>query len=160
MTPTRPRSWPRVGSRRGVHAAFTLRRGGVSAAPFDSLNLGTHVGDAAGAVAENRRRVGAALALPSEPLWLEQVHGTGSCSMRKVAARGTPADAIVSRRPGIVAAIQVADCLPVLFAARDGAAVAAAHAGWRGLGRRDHGGNTREAWDARGALWSPGSVLR
>ncbi|MGH8285573.1 MAG: laccase domain-containing protein, partial [Steroidobacteraceae bacterium] len=60
----------------GVHAAFTLRTGGVSAAPFDSLNLGSQVGDSASAVAENRRRVREALALPSEPVWLEQVHGT------------------------------------------------------------------------------------
>ena len=60
----------------GVQAAFTLRHGGVSAGPFASLNLGTHVGDAPAAVTENRARVRAALALPAEPRWLEQVHGT------------------------------------------------------------------------------------
>src|SRR5437762_3589763 len=58
-----------------VRAAFTLRMGGVSAAPFDSLNVGAHVGDAGAAVAENRRRVRTQLRLPAEPLWLEQVHG-------------------------------------------------------------------------------------
>jgi polyphenol oxidase len=118
----------------GVHAAFTLRSGGASAAPYDTLNLGTHVGDAPAAVAENRRRVRAALELPAEPFWLEQVHGT--CVVEPDAAADTPlpaADALVTRTPGTVAVVQVADCLPVLFAARDGSVVAAAHAGWRGL---------------------------
>ena len=118
----------------GVRAAFTLRGGGVSAAPFDSLNLGAHVGDEAAAVAENRRRVRQRLELPAEPEWLEQVHG------RRVAdldgpgeeARG-PADAVLTRARGRVCVVQVADCLPVLFAARDASAVAVAHAGWRGL---------------------------
>src|SRR5258708_24442025 len=58
-----------------VRAAFTLRMGGVSAAPFDSLNLGAHVGDTDAAVTENRRRVRTGLRLPAEPLWLRQVHG-------------------------------------------------------------------------------------
>src|SRR5215469_8994913 len=60
-----------------VRAAFTLRAGGVSAAPFDTLNVGAHVGDAPASVADNRQRVRTALALPAEPAWLEQVHGTG-----------------------------------------------------------------------------------
>jgi len=117
-----------------VHAAFTLRTGGVSAAPFDTLNVGAHVGDSPPAVAENRRRVRRLLALPAEPLWLEQVHGTGVFDTDAAAAGIPPhADALIARSPGQVAVIQVADCLPVLFAAADGAAVAAAHAGWRGL---------------------------
>jgi YfiH family protein len=118
----------------GVHAAFTLRRGGVSEGAFASLNLGTHVGDAPLAVAENRARVRTALGLAAEPRWVEQVHGT---DVRELAespevAPG-PADALVSRVRAAVAVVQVADCLPVLFASRDGAVVAAAHAGWRGL---------------------------
>lgn len=128
----------------GVHAAFTLRSGGVSAAPFDSLNLGAHVGDEAAAVAENRRRVRARLSLPEEPAWLEQVHGVEVVDLDARAPAAAPtrhtsgadmpaADAVVSRRAGRVCAVQVADCLPVLLAARDGSAVAAAHAGWRGL---------------------------
>jgi YfiH family protein len=117
----------------GVHAAFTLRHGGVSAGSFASLNLGTHVGDAPAAVAANRARVRAALALPAEPCWLEQVHGTHVVEAGDRAGQApVTADASVSRVPGIVAAVQVADCLPVLLAARDGT-VAAAHAGWRGL---------------------------
>src|SRR6266481_4225935 len=120
-----------------VRAAFTLRMGGVSAAPFDSLNVGAHVGDAGAAVTENRRRVRAQLRLPAEPLWLEQVHGIevadlDMASGQAPATRPT-ADAAIARRAGNVCVMQVADCMPVLFAARDGRAVAAAHAGWRGL---------------------------
>jgi len=118
----------------GVRAAFTLRGGGVSAAPFDSLNLGAHVGDKAAAVAENRRRVRERLELPAEPEWLEQVHGTRVADLDGPGeeARG-PADAVLTRTRGRVCVVQVADCLPVLFAARDASAVAVAHAGWRGL---------------------------
>jgi YfiH family protein len=127
-----------------VHAAFTLRSGGVSAAPFDSLNLGAHVGDQAAAVAENRRRVRTRLSLPEEPAWLEQVHGVevvdldgatpaAGATLHAPAAGMPAADAVVSRRAGRVCVVQVADCLPVLLTARDGSAVAAAHAGWRGL---------------------------
>ena len=115
-----------------VHAAFTLRTGGVSAAPFDSLNLGAHVGDAPEAVEENRRRLRQRLRLPAEPVWLQQVHGVLVADLDGEKAPGV-ADAAVTRREGRVCVIQVADCIPVLLAARDGSAVAAAHAGWRGL---------------------------
>ena len=215
---------------RGVRSAFTLRTGGVSVAPYDSLNLGAHVGDAGDAVAENRRRVRGRLGLPAEPVWLQQVHGVGvriwsggghchvasdgpdqseplgiGASGAEAAARGGAAigargeaaagsravaadvatgvataaggggaagsrDAVARvatggataarggsragardvaeisaaagdppradaavRAAGRVCVIQVADCMPVLFAARDGSAVGAAHAGWRGL---------------------------
>lgn len=115
-----------------VHAAFTLRSGGVSAAPFDSLNLGAHVGDAPGAVEENRRRLRERLRLPAEPAWLQQIHGVVVADLDR---HGAPreADAAVTRREDRVCVIQVADCIPVLLAARDGSVVAAAHAGWRGL---------------------------
>ena len=128
--------WP---APRSVHAAFTLRRGGVSAAPFDSLNVAAHVGDDGAAVAENRRRLQVALGLPQEPAWMEQVHGAEVLDLDgpNLAARGgtgvATADAALTRRAGRVCVVQVADCLPVLFAACDGSAVAAAHAGWRGL---------------------------
>jgi YfiH family protein len=118
-----------------VHAAFTLRQGGVSSAPFDSLNVGAHVGDEAAAVAENRRRVRARLSLPEEPAWIEQVHGVEVVDLDAAAqAAGIPAtDAAITRRAGRVCVVQVADCLPVLLTTRDGSAVATAHAGWRGL---------------------------
>jgi polyphenol oxidase len=143
----------------GVRSAFTLRTGGVSLAPYDSLNVGAGIGDSPEAIAENRRRVREKLGLPSEPVWLEQVHGTDVVELGSTAtlswtgapsagAHGAAAlgadsaastvgqvrgDASVARGAGYVCAIRVADCMPVLFAARDGSAVAAAHAGWRGL---------------------------
>jgi len=117
-----------------VRAAFSLRFGGVSEAPFDSLNVGAHVGDDPQCVSQNRRLIELALALPAAPRWLRQVHGTHVLDAdRDAGVVPESADAIVLRRPGTVAVIQVADCLPVLLAAPDGRAVAAAHAGWRGL---------------------------
>jgi YfiH family protein len=116
-----------------VRAAFTLRTGGVSTGRYASLNLGGHVGDASRAVAENRRRLAAELQLPAEPLWLSQVHGTAVLAADEWNGAPPQADAAVTRRPGCVLAVLVADCLPVLLARRDGGAVAVAHAGWRGL---------------------------
>lgn len=117
-----------------VRCAFTLRSGGVSVAPHDSLNVGAHVGDAVEAVGENRRRVRDYLRLPAEPVWLQQVHGIDVVDLDVLKGEGAPrADAAVTRVCGRVCVIQVADCMPVLFAARDGSAVGAAHAGWRGL---------------------------
>lgn len=115
-----------------IHALSTTRGGGVSLPPYDSLNLGDHVGDDPGAVAENRRRLVNALSLPSEPRWLSQVHGTCAADAAQVS---TPceADASHTDRPGVVCAVLTADCLPVLLCSRDGKHVAAVHAGWRGL---------------------------
>jgi YfiH family protein len=117
---------PRVG------AAFTLRQGGASLPPFDSLNVGAHVGDEPAAVAENRRRVTRVLDLPAEPSWLQQVHGQEVLDLDR-SPPATPADAAVTRVVGRVLVVQVADCLPVLLAARSGRAVGCAHCGWRGL---------------------------
>ncbi|GAA0790269.1 peptidoglycan editing factor PgeF [Marinobacterium sediminicola] len=115
----------------GVQALTTTRDGGVSGAPWDSLNLGDHVGDDPAAVAENRQRLQTALGV-SQPQWLTQVHG-----VQVVEAQDDgvvrEADACWTRQPGVVCAVMTADCLPVLFAAADGRCVAAAHAGWRGL---------------------------
>ena len=116
----------------GVRALSTWRGGGVSGGPFASLNLGDHVGDDPQAVASNRRALGIAARVPAEPAWLRQVHGTRVADL-DAGAPDAPADAAIARRRGRVAAILTADCLPVLFAAEDGGAVAAAHAGWRGL---------------------------
>ncbi|MCB1624837.1 MAG: peptidoglycan editing factor PgeF [Pseudomonadales bacterium] len=120
----------------GVRAVFTVRTAGVSGAPFDSLNVATHVGDDPAAVARNRSRLRAVAALPAEPVWLEQVHGTRVVDLDGIrASAGVPpiGDASVASMSHRVCAIQVADCLPVLFARRDGSRVGAAHAGWRGL---------------------------
>lgn len=117
-----------------VRAVTSLRTGGVSPPPWASLNLGGHVGDAPARVAENRRRLGHAARLPSEPLWLDQVHGTRVLALDRAALpQRREADGAVTRRPGRVLAILTADCLPILLARRDGAGVGAAHAGWRGL---------------------------
>jgi YfiH family protein len=119
--------WPAIP---GVVAGCTVRGGGVSRGQYESLNLGTHVGDDAQKVEENRRRFMAAAELPQPPAWLRQVHGS------RVAidpGPGTEADAILTRRTGAVCAVLTADCLPVVFAAQDGSEVAVAHAGWRGL---------------------------
>lgn len=112
-----------------VGALMSTRGGGVSAAPFDTLNLGTAVGDDPAAVAENRHRFAAALG--AEPVWLRQVHGTRV--VRLGHAVDLVADAAWTDEPGRACVVQVADCLPVLLARRDGRAVGAAHAGWRGL---------------------------
>jgi polyphenol oxidase len=115
-----------------VRALCTQREGGVSEAQYRSLNLASHVGDNPGRVAENRRRLRGQYALPAEPAWLEQVHGVQVACIDHAGAP-TVADAAVTRRPGQVLAVLVADCLPVLLASRDGGAVGVAHAGWRGL---------------------------
>jgi YfiH family protein len=103
----------------------------VSRGDFASLNLGAHVGDAAGAVQENRALLARALELPGEPLWLSQVHGSHVVSAEADAT--CTGDAIVARSAGLVCVIQTADCLPVLLTDAAGTCVAAAHAGWRGL---------------------------
>jgi YfiH family protein len=118
-----------------VRALSTLRGGGVSTHAYESLNLASHVGDMPEAVAENRRRLCGAARLPAEPAWLNQVHGARVVDLDALDEGAIPpeADAALTRRPGRVCAILTADCLPVLLAAESGHAVAAAHAGWRGL---------------------------
>ncbi len=117
----------------GVHAAFTTRVGGVSSPPWDSFNLATHVGDDPARVAANRAQLETLLGLPAAPAWLNQVHGTVVADIDSPTQGVITADAAVARVPGRVCVVMVADCLPVLFASRDGSRIAAAHAGWRGL---------------------------
>jgi hypothetical protein len=97
------------------------------------LNVGAHVEDDPEAVAENRRRIAAAFDLPTEPAWLAQLHADRVVRLRATPDPDLGADAVVTAEVGRVCVIMVADCLPVLFAARDGSVVGAAHAGWRGL---------------------------
>lgn len=113
-----------------VHALVTTRAGGVSRGPYAAMNLALHVGDDAAAVAENRRRL--RLRLPAEPRWLEQVHGKLAVDAAS-AQPGCRADASVAGAREVVCAVLTADCLPVLLCDEAGSAVAAAHAGWRGL---------------------------
>lgn len=116
-----------------VTACSTLRRGGVSQPPFDSLNLGLHVGDSPSDVARNRAILATSAGFPDRPFWLNQVHGTTVAVLDNTTPPGPEADAVYTCTPGKVCAIMTADCLPVLFCTRDGREVAGAHAGWRGL---------------------------
>jgi YfiH family protein len=112
-------------------AVCTTRAGGVSVAPFDSLNLGDHVGDDPAAVATNRLELQQAIA--ARPVFLQQVHGTAVAILDAGTPDATIADAGVTATPGVACTIMVADCLPVLLTNRQGTRVGAAHAGWRGL---------------------------
>ncbi|MDB5891950.1 MAG: pgeF [Polaromonas sp.] len=114
-----------------VRAIFTTRAGGTSPPPWDSMNLGDHVGDEPLRVGANRGLLEQALGVP--PVFLRQVHGSDVITLTPATLQGEPADAAVTSQRGIGCTIMVADCLPVLLASADGQVVAAAHAGWRGL---------------------------
>ena len=114
-----------------VHACCTTRSGGVSRAPYGSLNLGMHVGDRVAEVAQNRRRVVDTLALPADPCWIDQTHSSDVVVLEQDSERR--ADGAITREPGCVAVVMTADCLPILLCDREGNEVAAVHAGWRGL---------------------------
>lgn len=114
-----------------VRALCTTRAGGRSAAPYDSLNLGDHVGDDPLAVGANRAVL--AQAMGARPVFLQQVHGSGVVGLDAHTPHGTQADACYTRAPGVACTIMVADCLPLLYTDATGSFVAAAHAGWRGL---------------------------
>lgn len=126
-----------------IRAVSTTRGGGTSDAPHASLNLGHNTADDPGAVQHNRARVRAALNLPGEPLWLNQVHGDAVLTAKDHAAARAASSVVPTADacaapiagPGAspVCAILTADCLPVLFCDRAGTWIAAAHAGWRGL---------------------------
>ena len=113
-----------------VKALQTTRQGGICAAPYDTLNLGLHVGD--DPVRVNRNRQMLEPLMPSEPVWLEQVHGTVVANADAAACR-VQADACIARQRGSVCVVMTADCLPVLLCDEDGTVVGAAHAGWKGL---------------------------
>ncbi len=113
-----------------VHALQTTRRGGLSASPFDSLNLGCHVGD--DVLVVNRNRMLLAPLMPSEPVWLNQVHGIEVVNAG-VAGCLPQGDASMTTRRNAVCVVMTADCLPILLCDAAGSVVAAVHAGWRGL---------------------------
>ena len=133
---SRPASWlaPAWANDR-VGALMSTREGGLSSGPYASMNLGVAVGDEPERVAGNRARFAAICG--AAPVFLRQVHGVRVVRIGAAdagpQAPADPADASVTTEPGIACTVQVADCLPVLFAAPAGRGVAAAHAGWRGL---------------------------
>jgi hypothetical protein len=114
-----------------ISACCTTRRGGVSQEPFDSLNLGLHVGDRADHVLQNRQRLREELLLPSDPCWINQTHSVEVVTLEQDDNRD--ADAAITREAGRIAVVMTADCLPILLCNRAGSEVAAIHAGWRGL---------------------------
>ncbi len=118
--------WPASAN---IYAGTTLRHGGVSLPPYDSLNLGNHVGDDPAAVAENRRR----LNLPTEPIWLRQTHSTRIVDAAHCTPDQNEADGSYTTQSQVICSVLSADCLPVLICDRAGTTVAAVHAGWRGL---------------------------
>jgi YfiH family protein len=124
--------WP---APEGVEAWVTSRLGGVSESPYDSLNLGSHVGDRQGAVLANRALIRNCLPAGVRLQWLNQVHGTGVAMVTSDTGslRRRTADAACVCRPGDGAVVLTADCLPVFFASECGRFAAVAHAGWRGL---------------------------
>ncbi len=113
-----------------VRAMSTIRSGGFSQPPWDSFNLGDHVGDSPKLVAQNRARLVADARLPAEPLWMEQVHG---CDVLASDDHGSRGDARFSNKSKEICAVMTADCLPVLLCDIQGTSVVAVHAGWRGL---------------------------
>ena len=129
----------------GVAAAFPTREGGVSAPPYDSLNLSLSVDDELANVLENRRRLCAAVGLDAGRLVIPgQVHGTALVWVgdeeagRGAASRETVIhdhDGLLTATPGLGLVVSYADCVPVVIVASgpQGPALATVHAGWRGM---------------------------
>jgi YfiH family protein len=115
-----------------VHAYSTLRKGGISEKPYDSLNLGTHVADNIEHVLANRQILRNTLRLPNEPIWINQTHGK-IVLPAKDENRGKEADATIAEEANQICAVMTADCLPILLCHVQSKKVAAVHAGWRGL---------------------------
>ena len=121
--------WPAPAN---ICAATTLRFGGVSKAPFASLNPALHVGDDPEAVLRNRHFIKSVLELPNEPIWLDQIHSDCVIEINN-ASLLQQADASFTNQLDVVCTVLTADCLPLLICSKDGSQVAAVHAGWKGL---------------------------
>lgn len=137
LKPDLPLNWlqPEWSAPAHVRAVMTDRHGGVSLAPYDSMNLGEHVGDLPAHVQRNRAVLQAALG--RRPVFLQQVHGVETLMLDAAMPDGLSADACMATASDVACAIMVADCLPVLLCDAAGRWVAAAHAGWRGLAGQD-----------------------
>lgn len=122
--------WPVANN---IHAAVTLRTGGLSHPPFRSLNLADHVNDDPKKVLGNRKILTTMLNLPSDPIWLQQTHGIQVIKANQGETQVESADASYTDQTNTVCAVLTADCLPLLLASTDGKKVAAIHAGWKGL---------------------------
>jgi YfiH family protein len=137
-----------------VKVFCSTRSGGFSLSPYDSFNLGDHVGDDAQAVFNNRQLL--TLELQQRPVFMRQVHGSVVSQLHHDTPDGQTADACFTHEAGVACTIMVADCLPILFYSARQKMVAAVHAGWRGLaGEPERGGvleAMRRALVSRGAL--------
>ena len=140
-------NWPAPAN---VGAVFTTRSGGCSNSPWDSLNLGDHVGDAPAHVVANRAALQKTIG--SGSVFLKQVHGVDVVELNAQTPDSPVADACVTAQRGVACTIMVADCLSVLLTNTDGTAVAAAHAGWRGLAGVDATGKLGEKGETKGVL--------
>ena len=117
-----------------VTAFTTTRLGGVSNKQYQSFNMGHHVGDETNAVLDNRQLLISRYNLPSEPVWLDQVHGTNIIELSDLnSRRKIEADGVYTRSKGMVCAVMTADCMPLFLCNRAGNVVALLHVGWRGL---------------------------
>ncbi|WP_220718785.1 peptidoglycan editing factor PgeF [Agarivorans litoreus] len=116
---------------KNVKAVYSDRLAGASSAPYDSYNLGDHVGDDASAVQSNRQHF--QQGMPQQVCWLKQIHSTRVVNASESSKLFAEADASVAKQAHAVCVVMTADCLPVLFCDKQGTVVAAAHAGWRGL---------------------------
>ena len=134
----------------GVRMVFTTRSGGFSNAPWNSLNLGDHVGDVPANVAANRAALQESIG--SRAVFLKQVHGVDVVELNAQTPNSSVADACFTVHRGVACTIMVADCLSVLFTNTDGTAVAAAHAGWRGLAGVDANSKLGEKGETKGVL--------
>lgn len=121
-------AWP---APRRVQALWSPRAGGASMPPYESLNLGTHVGDVSARVAQNRDSL--AKVLRARPVYLNQLHGTEIVDLQSQSVDGVAADGATTSIAGVACVVLAADCLPILLCNRFGTQVAALHAGWRGL---------------------------
>jgi YfiH family protein len=130
-----PLGWMRPVLGDGVSALMSARAGGVGVPPYDECNLGDHVGDEPATVWRNRALFAAHM--DAQPVWLTQVHGARVVRLTQADTLAglpqTQADGALTTEPGVACTVMVADCLPLLLAGPEGRAVAALHAGWRGL---------------------------
>jgi len=121
-----------------IHAGTTMRSGGVSSPPYDQLNLGTHVNDDQHSVLVNRERLAKHLKLPTEPVWLNQVHGKNVIQIdSQVSLEPTDktADGSYSTKADNICVVMTADCLPLLLCNDEGTQIAAVHIGWRSFSK-------------------------
>lgn len=137
-----PLLWWDAAGEAGASVALTTRRGGVSAPPYDTLNLGLHVGDRTDDVISNRARAAAAFGVPLHRMvFARQVHGTAASWVdAEDCGRGTTSeddavadtDILMTSSPGVTLAVLVADCVPIALVDPAAHVLAAVHAGWRG----------------------------